>query len=64
MTRRQRVKFREIFFDVGKSMQMYASLKINNIKYICTFLYEGFHNFQHQHCPHLVIFVIEYFDLI
>ena len=27
-------------------------------------LNEGFYNFKHQHCPHLVIFIIEYFDLI
>ena len=27
-------------------------------------LHEGFYNFKHQHCPHLVIFIIEYFDLI
>ena len=27
-------------------------------------LYEGFYNFKPQHCPHLVIFNIEYFDLI
>ena len=25
---------------------------------------EGFYNFTHQHCSHLVIFIIEYFDLI
>ena len=24
---------------------------------------EGFYNFKPQHCPHLVIFIIEYFDL-
>ena len=23
--------------------------------------YEGFYIFKHQHCPHLVIFIIEYF---
>ena len=28
------------------------------------YIYEGFYNFKHQHCPHLVIFIIEYFDLI
>ena len=28
------------------------------------YIYEGFYNFRHQHCPHLVIFIIEYFDLI
>ena len=27
-------------------------------------VYEGFYNFKLQHCPHLVIFIIEYFDLI
>ena len=27
-------------------------------------LYEGFYNFRHQHCPHLVIFIIEYLDSI
>ena len=27
-------------------------------------LYEGFYNFKPQHCPQLVIFIIEYFDLI
>ena len=27
-------------------------------------VYEGFYNFKHQHCPHLVIFIIVYFDLI
>ena len=27
-------------------------------------VYEGFYNFEHQHCPHLVIFIIRYFDLI
>ena len=27
-------------------------------------VYEGFYNYKHQHCPHLVIFIIEYFDLI
>ena len=32
------------------------------LKYIC--IYEGFYNFKHQHRPHLVIFIIEYFDLI
>ena len=26
-------------------------------------IYEGFYNFKPQHCPHLVIFIIEYFDL-
>ena len=26
-------------------------------------LYEGFYNFKHQYCPHLVIFIIEYFYL-
>ena len=26
-------------------------------------IYEGFYNFRHQHCPHLVIFIIEYLDL-
>ena len=31
-------------------------------KSIC--IYEGFYNFKHQHRPHLVIFIIEYFDLI
>ena len=24
----------------------------------------GFHHFKHQHCPHLAIFVIEYFNFI
>ena len=27
-------------------------------------LFEGFYNFKHQQCPHLVIFIIKYFDLI
>ena len=25
---------------------------------------EGFYNFKHKHCPRLVIFAIEYFDLM
>ena len=29
----------------------------NNISLL---LQEGFFNFKHQHCPHLVIFIIEY----
>ena len=33
-----------------------------NVIFVCS--YEGFYNFKHQHCPHLLIFIIEYFDLI
>ena len=28
------------------------------------YIYEGFYNFRHQRCPHIVIFIIEYLDLI
>ena len=28
------------------------------------YIAEGFYNFKHQHCPHLVIFIIKYFDVI
>ena len=34
-----------------------------NTKYMYN-IYEGFYNFKHQHCPHLVIFIFEYFGAI
>ena len=38
--------------------------KPKNNHSIAWYIEEGFYNFKPQHCPHLVIFIIEYFDLI
>ena len=52
-----------IFKNILKGVLL-QHVKLHVFIVINSFIYEGFYNFKPQHCPHLVIFIIEYFDLI